>query len=87
MPDYHFRMKRVLLFSTSLLLLVSVNAAQPELLTQDDIIHPYEELRPNERLNLFEMMEQEQRQEQVSDDLREYEDARINEEQADPIPE
>ncbi len=80
-------MKRILLFSTSLFLFVSAHAAQVELLTQDDILHPYAELRPDKRLNLFEMMEQEQRQEQVSDDLREYEDARINEEVADPIPE
>ena len=80
-------MKRIFLFSTFLLLFASVHGAQPELLTQDDIIHPYEELRPDKKLNLFEMMEQEQKQEQVSDDLREYEDARINEELVDPIPE
>ncbi len=80
-------MKRILLFSTSLFLLVSAQASQVELLTQDDILHPYEELRPDKRLNLFEMMEQEQRQEQVSDDLREFEETRINEEGVDPIPE
>lgn len=87
MPDYDFRMKLILSFSTSLLLLISAYAAQPVLLTQDDILHPYEELRPDKRLNLFEMMEQEQQQEEVSDDLKEYEDARINGKAADPIPE
>ncbi len=54
-------------------------AQTPMNLTPEDIIHPYEEIRPSEKKNLFEMMESDNdvnsREEQQEDpEMRKFED-------------
>ncbi len=72
-------MKRMITILLLMIFSFGLMAQTPMSLTQEETIHPYEELRPFEKKSMFEMMEsendEESLQEQQEDpEMRKFED-------------